>query len=140
MAPIQVYRFETDPVTRQQVEGLIQADGFATKDGDTVEESGWFRFLQPGVDYSVHSSGLWLALRQPLRRDEMLAVTYVTATGDTIGTYNPERVYNEGDAPASDCSRHRGPITVPAGLRGTWRCTRYTGSPPRPTWIRARCS
>ena len=99
VAPIQVYRFETDPVTRQQVEGLIQADGFATKDGDTVEESGWFRFLQPGVDYSVHSSGLWLALRQPLRRDEMLAVTYVTATGDTIGTYNPERVYNEGGRP-----------------------------------------
>jgi hypothetical protein len=97
--PVQVYRFETDPVTRQQVEGLIQADGFASKDGDTVEESGWFRFLQPGVDYSVHSSGLWLALRQPLRQDEMLAVTYVTATGDTIGTYNPERVYNEGGRP-----------------------------------------
>ena len=97
--PIQVYRFETDPVTRQQVEGLIQADAFASKDGDTVEESGWFRFLQPGVDYSVHSSGLWLALRQPLRRDEMLAVTYVTATGDTIGTYNPESVYNQGGRP-----------------------------------------
>ena len=97
--PIQVYRFETDPVTRQQVEGLIQADGFATKNGDTVEESGWFRFLLPGVDYSVHSSGLWLALRQPLRQDEMLAVTYVTATGDTVGTYNPERVYNEGRRP-----------------------------------------
>lgn len=97
--PLQVYRFETDPVTRQQVEGLIQADGFASKNGDTVEEAGWFRFLQPGVDYSVHSSGLWLALRQPLRQDEMLAVTYVTATGDTIGTYNPERVYNEGGRP-----------------------------------------
>ena len=97
--PVQVYRFETDPVTRQQVEGLIQADGFASKDGDTVEEAGWFRFLQPGVDYSMHSSGLWLALRQPLRQDEMLAVTYVTATGDTIGTYNPERVYNEGGRP-----------------------------------------
>ena len=97
--PIQVYRFETDPVTRQQVQGLIQADGFATKNGDTVEESGWFRFLLPGVDYSVHSSGLWLALRQPLRQDEMVAVTYVTATGDTIGTYNPERVYNEGGRP-----------------------------------------
>ena len=97
--PIQVYRFETDPVTRQQVEGLIQADGFASKDGDTVEESGWFRFLQPGVDYSVHSSGLWLALRQPLRQEEMLAVTYITATGDTIGTYNSESVYNAGGRP-----------------------------------------
>ncbi len=98
--PIQLYRFETDPVTRQQVDGLIQADGFASRNGIDVEESGWFRFLQPGVDYSVHSSGLWVALRRPLGRDEMLAVTYVTATGDTIGTYNPERIYNAGGRPS----------------------------------------
>ena len=98
--PVQIYRFETDPVTRQQVDGLIQADGFASRNGITVEESGWFRFLQPGVDYSVHSSGLWVALRRPLGRDEMLAVTYVSVTGDTIGTYNPEQVYNAGGRPS----------------------------------------
>ena len=97
--PVQIYRFETDPITRQQVEGLIQADANASRNGDTVEESGWFRFLQPGVDYSIHSSGLWVALRRPLGPDEMLAVTYVSATGDTIGTYNPERVYNAGGRP-----------------------------------------
>ncbi|MFV2006829.1 MAG: hypothetical protein ACC667_05260, partial [Longimicrobiales bacterium] len=66
--PIQVYRFEDDPVTRQQVEGLIQADAVAGPVGDRVLESGWFRYLRPGQDYSVHSSGLWLALRRPLRR------------------------------------------------------------------------
>ena len=98
--PVQIYRFETDPVTRQQVDGLIQADGFASRNGITVEESGWFRFLQPGADYSVHSSGLWVALRRPLGRDEMLAVTYVSVTGDTIGTYNPEQVYNAGGRPS----------------------------------------
>ena len=97
--PVQIYRLETDPVTRQQVEGLIQADAVASRAGNTVQESGWFRFLQPGVDYSIHSSGLWVALRRPLGRDEMLAVTYVSATGDTIGTYNPERVYNAGGRP-----------------------------------------
>ena len=97
--PVQIYRFETDPVTRQQVEGLIQADAFASRAGNTVQESGWFRFLHPGVDYSIHSSGLWVALRRPLGPDEMLAVTYVSATGDTIGTYNPERVYNAGGRP-----------------------------------------
>ncbi|MCH7562265.1 MAG: hypothetical protein IH968_00455 [Gemmatimonadetes bacterium] len=97
--PIQVYRFEDDPVTRQQVEGLIQADAFAGSVGDRVQESGWFRYLRPGEDYSVHSSGLWLALRRPLRRDEMLAITYITALGDTVGTYNPERVYNAGGRP-----------------------------------------
>ena len=67
--PVQIYRFETDPVTRQQVDGLIQADAFATRDGLTVNESGWFRFLLPGVDYSIHSSGLWVALRRPLGPD-----------------------------------------------------------------------
>ena len=30
----------------------------------------------------------------------MLAVTYISATGDTIGTYNPERVYNAGGRPS----------------------------------------
>ena len=97
--PIQFYRFETDPVTRQQVDGLIQADAFASAGGVTVQESGWFRFLQPGVDYTMHSSGLWVALSRPLGPDEMLAVTYVSATGDTIGTYNPEQVYNAGGRP-----------------------------------------
>ena len=29
----------------------------------------------------------------------MLAVTYVTATGDTVGTYNPEQVYRSGGRP-----------------------------------------
>ena len=29
----------------------------------------------------------------------MLAVTYVTATGDSVGTYNPERVQVQGGRP-----------------------------------------
>ena len=88
--PIQLYRFENDPVTRQQVEGYIQAEAVAERDGETVTESGWFRYLKPGVDYLLHPSGLWVALRRPLRKEEMLAVTYVSAAGDTVGDYNPE--------------------------------------------------
>src|SRR5690606_1987404 len=42
-APIQLYRMERDPVLRQQVEGYIQADAVAERDGMTVRESGWFR-------------------------------------------------------------------------------------------------
>jgi len=87
--PIQLYRFVSDPVERQQVQGFIQADAIAEKGARQVVESGWFRYLQPGLDYFVHASGLWVALRTPLSRDEMLAVTYVTATGDTVGDYNP---------------------------------------------------
>ncbi len=96
---IQVFRFENDPVVRQQVEGYIQAEALAGLEGDTVTESGWFRFLQSGTDYSVHSSGLWLALRRPLRTDEMLAVAYISVSGDTVGSYDPERLHNAGVTP-----------------------------------------
>jgi len=97
--PIQLYRLEDDPAYRQQVEGFIQADAEADIGGVQVTESGWFRYLQEGVDYFVHPSGLWIALRAPLGREEMLAVTYITATGDTVGDYNPERIYNAGGRP-----------------------------------------
>lgn len=116
--PIQLYRFENDPVTRQQVEGYIQADASATIGDDTVTESGWFRYLQAGIDYFVHPSGLWIALRSPLRRDEMLAVTYVTAAGDTIGDYNPERIHNEGGRPRLSLLRASEPNHQPG--RPTW--------------------
>lgn len=97
--PIQLYRSEIDLYARQQVEGYIQADAHAVLGADTVAESAWFRYLQPGQDYVVHPSGLWLALRSPLSPGEILAVTYVTAAGDTIGTYNPERIYRAGGRP-----------------------------------------
>lgn len=97
--PIQLYRSEIDLFAQQQVEGYIQADAVAGEGVDGVTESAWFRYLQPGQDYVVHPSGLWVALRSPLRDDELLAVTYVTAAGDTIGTYNPEGVYNAGGRP-----------------------------------------
>jgi len=97
--PIQLYRYENEPLASEQVQGFIQADAVAGEGPDEVIESGWFRYLQPGIDYTVHSSGLWVALRTPLRRDEMLAVTYITAQGDTIGDYNPERIYTEGERP-----------------------------------------
>jgi len=116
--PIQLYRFEDDPVFRQQVEGFIQADALADGPGGAVVESGWFRYLQPGIDYFVHPSGLWVALRTPLSRDEMLAVTYITATGDTIGDYNPERIHNAGGRPALRLLKASGASHQPG--RPTW--------------------
>ena len=97
--PILLYRSEIDLYARQQVEGYIQADAVAGAAADTVAESAWFRYLQPGQDYVVHPSGLWIALRVPLRPDEILGVTYVTEAGDTVGTYNPERIYRAGGRP-----------------------------------------
>lgn len=97
--PIQLYRSTVGPFSLQQVEGQIQADAVAGEGADTVTESAWFRYLQPGRDYMVHPSGLWVALQSPLASDEMLAVTYVTEAGDTVGTYNPERIYQSGGRP-----------------------------------------
>ncbi len=97
--PIQLYRSETGGFARQQVEGHIQADAVAGSGADTVTESAWFRYLQPGLDYVVHPSGLWIALRTPLADDEALAVTYLTESGDTIGSYNPEIDYLRGRRP-----------------------------------------
>ncbi len=116
--PIQLYRFENDPAARQQVEGYIQADAVAEGPGGVVEESGWFRYLQPGLDYVVHPSGLWVVLRNPLSRDEMLAVTYITAVGDTIGTYDPERIYNAGGRPRLRLLKASGANHQPG--RPTW--------------------
>jgi hypothetical protein len=116
--PIQLYRFEDDPVFRQQVEGFIQADALADGPGGPVVESGWFRYLQPGIDYFVHPSGLWVALRSPLSREEMLAVTYITATGDTIGDYNPERIHNAGGRPVLRLLKASGANHQPG--RPTW--------------------
>lgn len=97
--PIQLYRMERDPILRQQVQGYVQADAEAERDGVTVRESGWFRHLRPGEDYYLHPSGLWVALRAPLRPDEALAVTYVTVLGDTVGHYNPEQRQILGEVP-----------------------------------------
>jgi hypothetical protein len=98
--PIQLYRMERDPILRQQVQGYVQADAEADAEGETVRESGWFRLLRPGDDYYTHPSGLWVALRAPLRPDEALAVTYVTAAGDTVGEYNPEQRQILGEVPS----------------------------------------
>jgi hypothetical protein len=130
--PIQLYRFEDDPVLRQQVQGFIQADAHAEGPGGAVTESGWFRYLHPGVDYFVHPSGLWVALRTPLRKEEMLAVTYVTATGDTVGDYNPERIHNAGGRPGLRLLKASGANHQPG--RPTWdqemhQVYRVSGSP-----------
>jgi hypothetical protein len=117
--PVQVYRFDSDPRLLQQVEGgTIQADARAERDGETVVESGWFRYLQPGQDYSVHPSGLWISLRDPLTRDEMLAVTYVTTAGDTIGDYDPEDEWNRGVRPELRLIKASGANHQPG--RPTW--------------------
>ncbi|MEQ1857118.1 MAG: hypothetical protein ABL963_11630, partial [Longimicrobiales bacterium] len=130
--PIQLYRLEDDPAYRQQISGFIQADAEAGTGVGQVVESGWFRYLQEGLDYFVHPSGLWVALRAPLAREEMLAVTFITAAGDTVGDYNPERIHNAGGRPRLRLLKASGANHQPG--RPTWdlemhQIYRVSGSP-----------
>lgn len=99
-APIQLYRMERDPLLRQQVEGYIRADAVLERDGIVAEESGWFRYLRPGEDYYLHSSGLWVALQTPLGPGDALGVTYIAQNGQRIGDYDPEVLHNQGRTPS----------------------------------------
>lgn len=47
--------------------------------------SGPFRLLEEGVDYLLHRSGTWVALRTPLRGDEALGVAYQARSGAAVG-------------------------------------------------------
>lgn len=54
--------------------------------------SGPFRLLEEGVDYLLHRSGTWIALRNPLRADEALGVAFLARSGAAVGDLlNPAR-------------------------------------------------
>jgi hypothetical protein len=85
--------------------------------GGGARHTGTFRRLVQDVDYVVHSSGMWVMLRSPLRPDEALAVAYLTESGDTIGTLRAE------NAPAGTPPRLRllrGPVATHFPGVGTW--------------------
>jgi hypothetical protein len=46
-----------------------------------------WELLVEGRDYYVDPSGLWLALANRVAGEDFLAVSYVTAAGDTVGTF-----------------------------------------------------
>lgn len=116
--PIQLYRMERDLLLQQQVEGFVRAEAIAERAGEIVQESGWFRYLRPGEDYYLHPSGLWLALRTPLRPGDALAVAYVAEDGTQIGDYNPEILHNLGQVPTLSLLRSTLPHHQPD--RPTW--------------------
>ncbi|MBI3081396.1 MAG: hypothetical protein HYY94_00490, partial [Gemmatimonadetes bacterium] len=80
-----------------------------------LRHSGFFRRLIQGEDYLVHSSGLWLVLRSPLREEEALAIAYVTEAGDTVGTFNAEQ------SAAPRLRLLRGPTTIHQPGQATWK-------------------
>lgn len=114
-ATLQLYR--DDQINPQQQTGAqyFHAQAIGPAGTDTV--SGNYRRLDPG-DYVVHSSGLWIMLRQPLGETESIALAYVTAAGDTVGTLNAGQ---QGGDDERELRLLRGP-------------TSYSHFPGAPTW------
>ncbi|MGD0485265.1 MAG: cell surface protein SprA, partial [Gemmatimonadales bacterium] len=56
---------------------------------DSPQRAGPFpwELLSEGRDYYLDASGLWIGLAARLDQDDYLAVSYVTAAGDTVGTF-----------------------------------------------------
>jgi len=99
---LKLYRHEVRAGQQNVEEGVIQARATAERPAaadpslpDSSAFQGFFRPLVEGEDYVVHSSGLWVVLRSRLLDGEALAVTYVTATGDTVGDFNAEEIFRE---------------------------------------------
>lgn len=121
-APGSVLVFRDENVSQlnpQQVAqlGYFQADT-EMPDGSPSPHSGRFRRLILGEDYVVHSSGLWIMLRVPLRPDEALAVVYTTQSGTQVGTPNPEQAA-AGTTPTLRLIRGPAPIHQPG--QPTWK-------------------
>ncbi len=113
-----VYRDEGVSLSRYADQA--QTDRFladAVSDDGTLRHSGLFTLLEPGRDYYIHSSGLWVALRAPLRSDEALAIAYETETGALVGDPDAEAT-PAGSTP--ELRLVRGPITIHQPGQPTW--------------------
>ncbi|MGQ0815498.1 MAG: hypothetical protein ACT4O1_13755 [Gemmatimonadota bacterium] len=116
---IEVYRDERPSALNQQQQaqlGYFLGDA-AMPDGSRTHR-GLFKRLEPDKDYVLHPSGLWIMLRGPLRADEALAVSYVTESGDTVGTLNAEAT-PAGSTPMLQLVR--GPAAIHQPNFATWK-------------------
>ncbi len=106
---VKVYRYEVigTGLGAQVPEGFITAiataeDTLLTEAGvDTVVTdtlTGLFRPLIDGEDYILHQSGLWIQLRNQIRDQEGLAITYIAADGTEIGTFDAEQQSDANNA------------------------------------------
>lgn len=99
---LKLYRHEVGGGQQNIEEGVIQARAVANRPAaadpalpDSAAFQGFFRPLVEGEDYIVHRSGLWVVLRSRTLDGEALAVTYITAAGDTVGDYNAEEIFRD---------------------------------------------
>ena len=72
---------ETDP-NLGGIEAVAVRDDSPQRVGPFVWE-----LLLEGIDYYLDPSGAWFGLRNRISTEEYLAVSYITAAGDTVGTF-----------------------------------------------------
>lgn len=85
---VRAYRRRGTASRPQAEQALTGIEAVAVR-GDSPQRAGPFTWevLLEGRDYYLDPSGAWLALTARLDQEDFLAVSYVTASGDTVGTF-----------------------------------------------------
>ena len=89
VAQVRVYRRRSrlgqSGAAQQNLSG-IEAVGLRSDSPQRAGPFAWEMLIE-GRDYYLDPSGLWFGLVARLDQDDYLAVSYVTASGDTVGTF-----------------------------------------------------
>ncbi|HTK56535.1 MAG TPA: cell surface protein SprA [Gemmatimonadales bacterium] len=84
---VRVYRYRPPQTSGgNPVLGGIRATAFRPHSPQSLGKVQW-ELLVDGQDYALDASGLWVALANRLDAGDFLAVSYVTAADDTVGTF-----------------------------------------------------
>ncbi|MBA3318757.1 MAG: cell surface protein SprA [Gemmatimonadales bacterium] len=96
---VRVYRYRTalNQSPTQANIGGIRAVARSSDGNQTFGPVRWELLIQ-GTDYHLDASGLWLALGTKLDQNDVLAVSYVTAGGTTVGSFPSEDRPEAGDS------------------------------------------
>jgi hypothetical protein len=108
VAQVRVYRLRAQTGQVGSNPNLGGIDAVATR-SDSPQRVGPFQWelLVEGRDYYLDPSAAWFALANRVGTEEFLAVSYITAQGDTVGTF--PSVTGEGDTLELIYEPRRGP-------------------------------
>ncbi len=85
---VRIYRLRAQAGRDETNANLGGIDAIAVRD-DSQQRVGPFTWevLVEGRDYYLDPSGVWFAMASRIGTDDFLAVSYTTASGDTVGTF-----------------------------------------------------
>ena len=122
MSEVRVYRLRAQGSQVEENPNLGGIDAVAVRP-DSPQRIGPFSWelLVEGTDYYLDPSGVWFALNTRVGLQDFLAVSYVTTSGDTVGTF--PAVNGEVDTLELIYEPRRGPSspTFPYEMRNWYR-------------------